>query len=1215
MYGIRVLLTRKVFLLAKCAGRSALKKKLLMQLKLTVLFLIMGLVSASANGLAQSVTLKAVDMPLQKVFSIIKQQTGYSVAGDMELLRNQKPVTIQAENMPLEGFLKMLFANQPVSFEMGQRSIFLTPRKTFTLFNPAENSNIKGSVFDTTGAPFAGVSVRLSPGNKGASTNANGEFLIRDISPGNYLVELSYVGYVPVKIPVSIKNADADLGKIVLRITNEKLQAIEVVVNTGYQTISKERSTGAFAKPDMDIVRNRTTSMNILQRLDGLVPGLTINNAPGAADNPVLVRGLSSINADRNPLYVVDGIPIEDLNSINPQDVADITVLKDASATSIWGARASNGVIVITTKKGKQAEKLRIEYNTFYSFQGRPEFDYIPALNSQQFIKAAKEIFRPDVYPWGTVSTYTNLQNSPVGVPPHELIQYNKYRGLITEDQANKSLDSLASLNNHNQIRDIWFRPASLMNHTLSLSGGGRMHSFYGSVAYTKTVSSKPGERNDAFKLNLRQDLRINKAINLYLITDLTNTIREEKRPINIGGRYYPYQLFRDANGNSIDMPWMQYLSDSNRIAYTEKSGIDLNYNPIGEFNNGKTKADIFQARATTGISINIAKGLKFEGTYGLWKSNTDKTIFEDSKSYAVRQERVQYTVAAKTPGGSPTYYLPLKGGRNTAVDSSGRNWTVRNQFSFNRSWNADKHQLALLAGQEAQERWYNYTQSTVRGYDDLLKSFQNVNYQYLQDSGVTGPVMPMIPNRSVMTALTYREAEGKTRFTSYYANAAYTFNNKYTVSGSWRIDESNLYGKSKAAQNRPVWSTGLKWALGQEDFMHQFNWIHQLALRATYGVTGNSPAPGTAADKDILEVDTRTVTSEGSALHITAPANTKLTWESTETINLGLDFSLLSNRISGSVDLYRKKTENLIGLLSTNVFSGYSTVVGNLGDMMNKGIELSLTSRNLQLKDLSWHTTFTLSYNKNELTRINLLNPVVTGANKVAAIYIPGYSTYAIFAYQYAGLDNTGSPQIILNDKSVTKARNIAKPDDITYAGTAQPIWNGGLSNSFRFKNFGLNANMVYSMGHKMRRDVNTFYTGRLIHGAGSFLQGNAHAEFANRWQQAGDEAFTDIPSWVATSTLNAARDISYYTQADRNVLDASYVKLRDISLTYDLPATVNRVCGISGATFRVQMNNIMLWKANKYGIDPEFQNGNSGVRSIRSGQNSLTVGLNVSF
>ncbi|MGN6417475.1 MAG: SusC/RagA family TonB-linked outer membrane protein [Pseudobacter sp.] len=1186
-----------------------------MQLKLTVLFLITGLISANAEGFSQSVTLKAVDMPLQKVFSIIKQQTGYSVAGDIELLQKQKPVTIQAENMPLESFLKMLFTNQAVSFEVGERSIFLTPRKTSMLFAPAERSNIKGTVFDTTGNPVADVSVRLIPGNQGTSTNANGNFIIRDVNPGSYFVELSYIGYVPVKIPVTIKDKDADLGKIMLRITNEKLQAIEVVVNTGYQTISKERSTGAFAKPDMDIVRNRTTSMNVLQRLDGLVPGLTINNAPGATDNPLLVRGLSSINADRNPLFVVDGIPIEDLNSINPQDVADITVLKDASATSIWGARASNGVIVITTKKGKQSEKLRVEYNTFYSFQGRPEFDYLPVLNSQQYIKAAKEIFRPDVYPWATASTYTNLQNATAGVPPHELILYNKARNLISEEQANRSLDSLASINNHDQIRDIWYRPASLMNHTISLSGGGRIHSFYGSMAYTKTQSSRPGERNEAFKLNLRQDFKLNKVINLYLITDLTNTIREEKRPINISNRFYPYQLFKDANGNSINMPWMQMLSDSNRLAFTEKSGIDLNYNPITEFNNGNTKADIFQARVTSGLSINIAKGLKFEGTYGLWKGNTDKTMFEDSKAYGVRVERVQFTVAPKTPGASPTYYLPLKGGRNTVIDSTSRNWTIRNQFSYDRRWNDNKHQLVLLAGQEAQERFIQYTQSTVRGYDDLLKSFQNVNYQYLQDSGVTGPVMPMLPNRSTLTTPTYREAEAKTRFTSYYANAAYTFNNRYTLTGSWRIDESNLYGRSKAAQNRPVWSTGVKWTMGEEDFMQTFSWIDHLALRATYGVTGNSPAPGTAADSDILEVDTRSVTSEGSSLRIKAPANTKLTWESTQTINLGLDFAFLGNRISGSVDVYKKKTENLIGLLQTNVFSGYSTVVGNLGDMMNKGIELSLTSRNLVLKNFSWNTTITLAYNKNELTRINLLTPIVTGANKVAAIYLPGYSTFAIFAYQYAGLDNGGATQIQLNDKTITKARNVAKLDDILYKGTSQPIWNGGFSNSFRYRNFGLQTNMVYSMGHKMRRDVNTFYTGRLIGAAGSFVQGNVHAEFANRWQQAGDEAFTDIPSWVSTSTLNAARETAYYTQGDRNVLDASFIKLRDISFSYDLPSAVNRLCHISGATFRVQMNNIMLWKANKYGIDPEFQNGNTGIRSIRSGQNSLTIGLNVSF
>lgn len=1195
-----------------------------MQLKLMFVLLVSSLLTAHASGVAQQVTLNGESIPLSKVFSEIRIQTGYRVVFNYDPALNGRKVKVVANQLQLADLLKQVLENQPFEFELGQRSVFVSYKLSKAVASVDKVFGIvTGTVTDSTGTPISGVSVRLLPGGRGTVTNANGVYALEKVTQGNYTLRFSYVGFNTVERKVVVQeDKDLQLGTIVLSALDEKLEQVEVVVNTGYQTLPKERSTGAFGKPDMEVVRNRSTGMNILQRLDGLVPGLVVNNAPNASANPLSVRGLTSLNGNRNPLYVVDGVPLEDISSINPQDVADITVLKDAAASSIWGSRASNGVVVIQTRKGDQSGKLSVEYDAFYSFQGKGDLDYLPVLNSRQFIQAARDIFNPTANLWGTISNYTGNFSAARGVPPHELILYNRFRGIISAEQEQASLDSLANISNADQISDLWYRPASLMNHSLSVRGGSKNYSFYGSAAYTQTVSNRPGDKNDAFKINFRQDIKLNKAASVFLITDLTNQLRSGNRNINVNQRFYPYQLFRDEGGQNISMPYMQYLSDSIRNVYSGKSNIDLNYNPLDETGYGYTKSDALLARMTAGLSIALAPGLKFEGTYGLWKGDASQKMYDDAKAYSTRVEVVQYTVAPTTVNGLPVYHLPAKGGKYTVSDSSTRNWTVRNQLTYNRSWKGTLHQLSVLGGQEAQEQLLMATQTQVRGYNELLKTFQQVNYARLADTGITGPVMPNMSGRSLLTnSPMFRDVERKTRFTSYYANAAYTFDRKYTVSGSWRIDESNLFGKDKSAQNRPVWSAGGKWQLSEEEFMAKEKWIGALALRATYGITGNSPNPGSAASYDILTPNTSITGPDGAGLVIATPANTRLTWERTETINLGIDFSFFDHRLEGALDVYRKNTENLIGRVNTNVFSGYAQITGNLGDMLNKGVEFQFRSINVATRDFSWNTLLTFSFNKNKITRLNLATPIATGANMVEANFVPGYSAYAIFAYRYAGLNNTGSPQVELNDKTITTTKNVATPEDILYMGTAQPVWSGGLSNTFRYGSFSLNLNIVYNLGHVMRRDVNGYYSGRgLVHTAGNFSTGNIHAEFANRWKATGDEVTTDIPAWVPTAALAAQREVAYYTMANSNVLNAGFIKLRDVTLAYNVPAALLQPLKLKQASLRLQMNNIMLWKENKEGIDPEFHNAiggtsEGGSRSIPFNQNGYTVGLHIAL
>lgn len=1199
------------------------------------MFLMMTCFRTNGQSTGPLITFTGKDVPLVTVFQTIKEQTRYSVFSGKNLLKSTQPVTCAVRNMPLPEFLDLVLRNQQLSYEISNKTIFLKAAPAGSANErPGETGKISGTVKNKAGTPITPATVMLEPLKKGAVTNDRGEYNFNDLPEGFYTIRVSCIGHAAAEREVFVSKTGGVLYvDFVLNESSSQLK--EIVVSSGYQTFSVKRSAGAYAKPDMQTLRNRTTSMNILQRLDGLVPGLTVNNAPSATGTPVLIRGLTSINSNKSPLLVVDGVPLDNITSLNPQDVEDITVLKDASAASIWGARAANGVIVITTRRGGRNEKLAIEYDGFVNFQGRPDVDYYPVLSSQQFMQAASDIFRPDLYPWANVSAYSGLGST--GVPPHNVILYNRHRGLISDAQANASLDSLASINNLRQIGDIWYRPGLLTNHTLSVRGGGESYGIYGSIAYTGTQSNRPGETNSTYKINVRQDYQANKHLDLFLITDLTNVNTSSPRNIEADNRFLPYQLFRDAQGNPISIPYVKQLSDSTRTAFEGKSGINLDYNPLQERQYGYTKGDLLAARITAGLTARIVDGLSFTGVYGLFRTAERVRSYDDSRSYLVRSEAAQFTVPAATPSQRPVYYLPVTGGRYALTNIAQTNWTVRNQLAYGRSWDGSKHRLSLLAGQEAQEQLAVSSQSLIRGYNELLQTYPAIDYAMLSTTGVANPVMPNNGSRSLLAnAQPFTETEGRVRFLSYYGNMGYTYLDRYTLSGSIRLDQSNLFGRDRSTQSRPVWSLGARWELGDEAFMEQQQAFNNLSLRVSYGLTGNSPIPGTAASYDILGAQSGATLPGNTGLSIVTPANAALTWESSRTLNIGVDFGILKgNRLSGSVDFYSKQTENLIGQMEVNPLSGYNNVTGNFGNMRNTGIEVSARSVNVEAGRFRWISQLVLAYNRNKITKLNQPAVIATGAQKASAVYLEGYPAFAVFAYDFAGLDEEGDPQIMLQSGKLTKERNEALPDDIRYMGTYQPVWNGGLSNIFSFGNIELAANVVYNFGNVMRRDVNDFYAGNglipltannaMQSGDLRFRSGNVHAEFADRWMQPGDELTTNVPAWIPVASVNSSRrDIRYYTQGDINVVSAAFVKLRDVSLSYDVSRKLVSRAKLSGVRLRLQVSNLMLWKANRYGIDPEFQDapGGSiageragGIRYMRTNQGTVTAGLNIRF
>ena len=1174
-------------------------KKIPLFMRLTTLLLVAAIVQVSAKSFAQKISLSEKNAPLSKVFKKISQQSGYDFFVTGSMLKSAKPVTINVTNAELSDVLTAIFKDQPVSFNIADKTITITPKiSTNQNIKAASPIVIHGVVLDEKGLPLKGAYVRKKSSGIVALTDEAGKYSLHFLDSRDSIV-VSYIGYVTQTIGIDSREEI----NITLKVAIAALQEVSITtVSTGYQTLDKERVTGSFGKPDMQIFNSRLATNDIVGRLDGLVPGLNVLTGPGKAtvnrngngssQQQSIIRGKSTIALPTDPLYVVNGVQVTDMSAINPEDISDITVLKDAAATAIWGAKAANGVIVIVTKKGNN-RRLNINYSANFNFQGKPDFDYMAKklLTSSQFIQAAKETFSPSVYPYATLSNSV--------ITPHEQILYNQNLGLISTAQANTSLDSLANISNISQVKDLWFRNAYTTNHTVSAAGGNGLYNFYSSLSYTNIHSNALGETNSTYRINLSQDITPNKWLKITLNTSLNNNISSAARPISIGASFLPYQLFQDGNGNNIKLNYLQGLSVATTANYQARSRINLDYSPLDEINAGYTKNNNLTINTTANVVAKIWKGLSFDGTYGYQKAPGSTINYDDISEYSQRRELLAFTVAPTT-NSVPVYYLPTTGGKYQNVNNDQRNWTVRNQLVYNSNLRKDRDRITVQLGQEAQEQYNIRTAATARGYNQDLLTSSTINYTTLSQ-GIFGAVSS---GRSILNEVPFTTIETTTRNTSYLGLLNYTFNQKYSFDGSIRADHSNLFGNQESGQKKPAYSLGGKWQIARENFMKDVSWINDLGMRFTYGVAGNSPYLGAGSNFDILRVTTNNTT--GNALYVSTVANDKLTWEATHTYNLGFDFAIFKSRLSGSLDLYQKNTTDMLGTVNVNPFSGSSTTTGNLGDMRNRGIELSLRSVNVQSKDFGWSTSLTFSYNNNKLLSYTDPSPqTLTDSYRYYSPYIIGYNSSPVFAYRYAGLDNLGDPQIKLANGTVTKTIDAATGNDMVYMGSTLPKFNGGFSNVFRYKKLSLSANMIYSLGAVMRRDANLFYTGRLT-GSGSNYIGNISAEFANRWKAPSDEANTNIPSYVANQgTSFDRRNINYYTFADINVVSASYIKLRDITLSYNIPVQALKM----SMRLFVQSGNFMVWKANKYDIDLEY------AGTLPAYSHTYTIGLNASF
>jgi TonB-linked SusC/RagA family outer membrane protein len=1159
----------------------------ILAMKLTTLLLTAALLNAHGGAISQNVTLNCDHAPLTKVFSEIKKQTGYSFFYNFESLKKAGPVTMEVKNIPLQDVLSLCFSDLSLDYYIQNRTIFIMdkPEGAGPDTTKPGAKTIYGRIYGVDGKPLENVSVVAKGTNRGVVTDESGEFRMRE--PVGAILIVSRVGFAAQEVRVGA------MGNIrlVLQARNTNLSDVDVVFSNGYQTIPKERSTGSFDQISGEQL-NRQVGPDVMNKLYTITSGLiNESNEPSG----VQIRGLSTINSLSTPLIVVDNFPYEGtLNDINPNDVASITVLKDAAAASIWGVRAGNGVVVVVTKKGQKNRRMTIALNSNVTWNAKPDLGYVKTLSSADEIA-----FEENQFKLGNYNAYDDADPSfgyfPALPNVAELLLAVR-RGAINQAEADAQIAVYEKHDVRDDIRKYILRNNVLQQHQLNVSGGSETYSYYASVGYDQSVNngSSKGISNNRYTIDFSntfhpiRNLELGATLNYTQDKNYNNGLSYGQF-MPTGNDVTPYTMLADAQGNPLAIPY------GNRLAFQDTAKapglMDWHYRPLAEEKYYNNIQESYHTRLAGTAKYTLLPGLSVSANYQYEKILSPNHNDQSDSLYSVRNTINTYTIPDPTTGRAD-YQVPI-GDIYTFSTANTTIWGVRGQLNFNRSFG--DHRIDALAGIERRQNSTSSNAGTLYGYDPVLGIGKGVN------SGTT--VTQYFGYSSSIGAPT--SVSGSLyRYGSYFANAAYTYKERYILSGSARADQSNFFGVKANQRIQPLWSGGLAWDISKEKF-YKLRWLPDLKFRATYGYNGNTPqANGYTSTTNSTTAFATAGYGVGTIVSptlpfatVNSPANPHLGWESVKIVNFGVDAASKDKRIGGSFDYYFKKGFNLIGPIQTDPTTGWLQYNSNNASINGQGFDLVLNTRNIEGRNFKWHTDLNLSYNTDKVTKYAIPTTGVLSYFNDYAVVV-GKPLYKMYALKWAGLDPTnGDPRFYLNGKATSYTQlNSAEASDLHYFGPSVPHYFGNMMNTFYYKNWSLSANIYYKFDWYFRKPA-MFYSGLYSGWGGS-------ADYDKRWQKPGDEKITNVPSLPTGG--NTVRD-EVYEYADVMMDKGGEIRLQDVRLNYDLS---KRKGGwpFQSTEFFIYVNNVgILWRANKDGLDPEAYRFGSipPTRAISGGVN----------
>lgn len=1176
-------------------------------MRMTSFFLFAFLLHVSAKTSSQTVTIQGRDIPLKKVFDVIYKQTGYVVFGADHLFKQAAPVTVNAQNMPLAAFLTDLFRDQPLTFSIDSKTIFLSEKIEPANIAIAADTTVipllKGTVLDSARQAVQGATVTVRNTRLIAVTDGQGSFSLQNV-PGNAILVVSSVAYQQKELRLD--------GKSFLTISLlpevKKLEEVEVTVNTGYQSLPLERATGSFA-----IVTAKQLAqaplVSILERLQGIVPGVDISTktSVGKSRNAsITIRGLSTIKSEytkvsTDPLLVIDGFPSQvsvsngALDLLNPDDIEQITFLKDAAAASIWGIQAANGVIVVTTKKGVRNSKPTLSFSTTFGTSSKPGTNYGKMMSMPEYIALEKELIeKKRLVDYSLITSGFYPENNSQA----QAIIWRFKRGEITEAQMNEALAALGAIDNSDQMAEYMLQRPTTQQYNLSVSGGGINSSYYLSGFFYKDERIYRSNVNKGYSLRagattglLNGRVTISTDLSFGNTKDKINGAAVRAMSVAAGGMR-PYDQLVDAAGNIV---YYDVLTTPGVARNLESKGyLPFRYSPIDELNYSNTYQNNNNLALNVSVNGKLTSWLSVNVSGNIGRTFSDREEYWEPESYEARMLVNKGT--SLNASGARVYGVP-PGGKLNMDNSLGRSYNLRGQINVNKNWQ-DRHQLNLLIGQEMRES-YNKSSGEIRyGYDKSINAFRSVN----PGAGYRD----MYGSTQTIGATSKPVTENTTRALSYYANGSYALDNKYIVSGSARFDDYNLLGVERRKRAIPLWSAGLKWNISNEDFLNSVPWINQLAARFTYGFSGN--APQGYAPVTVINLLGNDFYSNYPNANISTPAIENLAWETTRMINYGIDFSLFNNRLYGSLEYYTKHTTDIIWQLPINGTYGFTNLLFNTARLDGQGADIAINVVPVLKKNWKWTSSLIVSYNTNKIKDNRFEKPTTSFTPQ--NLY-NGYPSDYLFSFSWAGLDNTG--QSLINDPKVPgKSYTVLEypfENIREYSGRTTSPWFGSFNNSLQYKGLELNVQLLYAFGGVFRKPsvnsigfTNNTYVGR-------------SGDLAERWKKPGDEAFTNVPGLEFGPNTVFFTSLARYTESSYLIRSRSNVRLQQVSLSYTLPTRWLEKAGAKGMTVSAFCRNLgMIWAANKEKLDPDYLY-TTGNNYQLPPLTSYTFRLNVNF
>ncbi len=1212
--------------------------QLLRVMKLTFVLLTLTFLQVAAKGFSQTVTYSAKNVTLENVFNVIQIQTGYTVFCKSELLEAADKVSIILKNATINEAMQKALNNQTLTFSVIGKTIVVKEKEATSIVAQVVqevkrpmNLTVKGRMVNENNEPVVGVTVWVKGTKSATASNNEGEFTLQNVEE-NATIVFTSVNIETREVKV---NGRTDLGTITVKTKIAVDEEITVAVNTGYQTLPKERATGAYDVINKDKIEKRIFT-SVKDVLEGQVAGLS------SFKGSTLVRGLSTFSSEigTEPLLVIDGMPTErSIDNINVNDIESITVLKDAAASSIYGVRAANGVIVITTKGGKftTENKTTVQFTSDYKWVENPVLKDLHYSTTKDYMDYELANFERDYkrlnYP--TEKDYLVARLKGIGeagttsnginyITPVQNARMDLLTGKISQNEYDGLMSKWANTDYRQEYMDLFWQTPLRQSYNLSINSSSKNQSTYASLNYTDNGQQNKFSKNQFIKGYIKSTQMLNKWFSFDIGADIQYNYRKNNNSVyeNITS-LEPYTDILDNNGNKVYRDFVEIAGMQGPLHVNTKvldaiKGLpqfeSYRFNILDELNDNLITQNYYSVRSFAKFNFNISKNLKFStgAEYEFAKNKEEE--FRSKNSYYYRFLRNRFATNSSTNAVIP------EGGRFYELETARNSWVWRNQLDFNKNINQD-HQINATGGVELRQIGTGLPTSAVYyGYDPVALTYTLLNnydiyttgykasYIYNNNTGLPGAVLD--GNAIKIADSDMKPTLGATtnRYVGMYGVGGYTYKNKYGVSGSVRVDQTNLFGTDPKYRYRPLWSAGVKWNMAKENFIKPIKWIDMLDLRFSYGLTGNVDQTTTPFLVASLSNQSTYTAESIQYTSITSAPNPLLRWEKTTSYNAGVDYSFFRGLLNGKMDVYYKQSDDLLGSKEVHFTSGFTTQRINSGAMTNKGFEITISSPWYRRHDLMLASTLMFSYNKNTVTK-TYFNPTQASHLAISAYLMDGKPYDALYAYRYGGLTSGGTdfqngvPIILRADGTATNhfqedgtllldGSTTMNVQDVIFMGTKTPLINASFTQNIQYKGFELSALFLYYGGHKMYLPSFRFNT---ADGTEDWI--------AKSWRP--DNTNTDVPKSLIyydpkVSVVNVGSLANMYARSTENVAKGDFVRLRNIALSYSLPKIFARKVRMERLKLTGQINNPWIWSAAGKQYDSEVQGSQSNLGSL---------------